>query len=385
MIEDLRRLADTHVAEAVKLRHELHRIPELAGHEVETSRLIRARLLDLPLTTLPPFLATDVVAILGGEGPNVTLRADIDALPITEETGVAYASLHPGVMHACGHDGHTAMLYGAARILCDLRGALPKGSVRFVFQPGEEVAALARDLVAAGALDNPPANFCAALHGWPGVPHGCVSTRPGAVMAESVHFRLVVTGRGGHGSMPEKAINPIHALSEIIIRLRRECPPICSVCRVGGGSSDNVIPDTAWLAGTSRSLDDETSRRIESALRTIADEVCRKEGATYTLDYQRRYPVTASSPEGAALAEAAAREALGEDRFVPMAASSLSSEDFAYFLRKAPGVYCHLGLGDHAPLHTSRFDFDDSVVKDGMLFLAALAVKALERGAFALR
>lgn len=379
MKEKILQLAKRHVDEAIALRRALHRIPEIAGREFKTSALLREKLSALPLDLRQPYLETDVVAMLNESrgGRNITLRADIDALPIMEETGSPNTSTHSGFMHACGHDGHMAMLYGAARVLCDLREELPAGNVRFVFQPGEEAVAMARKLVAAGVLENPPADFCAAVHGWPGVRHNCVSTREGAVMAAAVHWTLTITGRGGHGSMPEKAVNPMHSAARIIDRLRRECPPVCSVCHIDSGFNQNIIPDTALMEGTTRNLDDATGDKIEAVFRAVVDEVCREEGTAYALDYDRLYPVCASSAHGAALAKSVTEKYLGADRFEPMAKSAMSSEDFAYFLMKCPGVYCHLGLGDHTPLHRSMFEFDDALVETGMVFFAGLAVEFL--------
>lgn len=375
-------LAGRFLDEAAALRHELHKIPELAGKEYKTSALLRERLGALNLKVEKPYLETDVAALLNADSPgrNVTLRADIDALPVMEENPLPYRSQHPGTMHACGHDGHMAMLYGAARILCELRAELP-GSVRFLFQPGEEIAALAKPLLEAGAADHPEMEFCAALHGWPNVPHGCISTRSGAVMAAAGFFRLTVIGQGGHGSMPRKTRNPICVLARIVDALRRECPEngVCSVCRIAGGSNSNIIPATAEIAGTTRYLDEETGEKINALLRNVAERVCAEEGVKYELDYQVTYPVTKTSEEGALLAREVAEQYLGKERFVPMEQSAMASEDFSYFLQRSSGVFCHIGLGEHAPLHSSRFDFDDTILKNGMIFLAAAAYEYLRK------
>ena len=380
MKEEILKLAGRHLEEATALRHELHKIPEIAGKEFKTSALLRKRLEALPLKVLDPFLETDVVALLNDSRPgcNVTLRADIDALPVTEENTSDHVSTHPGMMHACGHDGHMAMLYGAARILCDLRDRLP-GSVRILFQPGEEVAALAKPLIEAGAVDVPKMDFCAALHGWPNVKYNCISTRTGAVMAAAGFFYLTVTGRGGHGSMPSKALNPINVIARIVDALRKECPGegVCTVCHIDGGSNTNIIPATVKIEGTVRFLKDGVGREIETVFRSVVERICKEEGATWELDYTVTYPVTASSAEGAELAKAVTEKYFGNGRFVPMKESSMSSEDFSYFLRKSSGVFCHLGLGEHTALHNSRFEFDDKVLKTGMIFLAGIAADYL--------
>ncbi len=376
----IQKLADRFYGEAVAFRHKLHRIPELAGNEYKTSALIREQLATLPLTVQRPFLETDVVALLNPEsdGPNVTLRADIDALPITEEVTSDHASTHPGMMHACGHDGHIAMLYGAIRILCELHKEL-RGSVRFVFQPGEEIRAMAKDLLDAGAVDKPKMDFCAAIHGWPNVPRNGISTRTGAVMAAAGFFKVTIIGKGGHGSMPSRALNPIIAASRIVEALRNECPPdcVCTVCHINGGNNSNIIPDHALLEGTVRFLEPAAGVVLEKVFRQVVERICNEEQVRYDLNYNVTYPVTASSSEGADLARRVTEEYLGPDRFVPMAESSMSSEDFAFFLQKSSGVFCHLGLGEYEPLHSPRFEFDDAVLKTGMLFLAGTAAEYL--------
>ena len=372
----LRQLADRFLPEAIALRHELHRIPELAGQEVKTSRRLREALAPLPLEVLPPFLGTDVVALLGRGrgGRNITLRADIDALPVQEQLQSDHVSTHPGRMHACGHDGHAAMLYGAIRILCEVKDQLPPGSVRFVFQPGEEVQCLAKPLVEAGALQNPPADFVAALHGWPNVPHGHISTRVGANMAAAGFFHITITGHGGHGSMPRNARNPIPAAGEIAAALCTKAPEgtVCTVCHIDGGSNTNIIPGTVLLEGTTRYLDEALKPALDQFLRGTVNDICAREGLAADIDYRVTYPVTNSTDLGVQLARQTALECL-DGAFTPMPRSSMSSEDFAFFLQNAPdGVFAHLGLGTCPPLHSPTFEFDDTVLKTGMLYFAGL-------------
>ena len=363
----------------IEFRHALHRIPEMAGAEFETARAIRERLAGLDLEVLPPFLGTDVVAILHGRGPgrNVTLRADIDALRVHEETGAAYASRHDGRMHACGHDGHAAMVMGAAELLASRRDSFD-GSVRFVWQPGEENRAMGRDLIEAGALENPRADLVTALHGMPGLPVGVLALRNGAMMASCAHFKVTIRGRGGHSSRPHQAIDPVVAAAAIVVELQsvvsRRIDPqqaaVLSVCRIAGGELANVIPDEVVLEGTARALDMKVAAALETGVREVVEAVSRAHRTRCEIDYRLAYPVTLNAPEPTALARRVIRETVGDERFVELAASSMEAEDFAYYLQRYPGVYVKLGTGENCPaLHNSKFDFPDAALAAGIEYL----------------
>lgn len=363
----------------IEFRHTLHRIPEMAGAEFETSRAIRERLAGLDLEVLPPFLGTDVVAILHGRGPgrNVTLRADIDALRLNEETGVPHASCHEGRMHACGHDGHAAMVMGAAELLASRRDSF-NGSVRFVWQPGEENRAMGRDLVEAGALENPRADLVTALHGMPGLPVGVLALRDGAMMASCAHFKVTIRGRGGHSSRPHQAVDPVVAAAAVVVELQsvvsRRIDPqqaaVLSVCRIAGGELANVIPDEVVLEGTARALDMNVAAALESGLREVVDAVSRAHRTNCEIDYRLAYPVTFNAPGPTALARRVIRETVGGERFVELAESSMGAEDFAYYLQRYPGVYVKLGTGENCPaLHNSKFDFPDAALAVGIEYL----------------
>ena len=363
----------------IEFRHTLHRIPEMAGAEFETSRAIRERLAGLDLEVLPPFLGTDVVAILHGRGPgrNVTLRADIDALRLNEETGVPHASCHEGRMHACGHDGHAAMVMVAAELLASRRDSF-NGSVRFVWQPGEENRAMGRDLVEAGALENPRADLVTALHGMPGPPVGVLALRDGAMMASCAHFKVTIRGRGGHSSRPHQAVDPVVAAAAVVVELQsvvsRRIDPqqaaVLSVCRIAGGELANVIPDEVVLEGTARALDMNVAAALESGLREVVDAVSRAHRTSCEIDYRLSYPVTFNAPEPTALARRVIRETVGEGRFIELAESSMGAEDFSWYLRRYPGVYVKLGTGEDCPaLHNSKFDFPDAALAAGIEYL----------------
>lgn len=363
----------------IEFRHALHRIPEMAGAEFETSRAIRERLAGLDLEVLPPFLGTDVVAILRGRGPgrNVTLRADIDALRLNEETGVPHASCHEGRMHACGHDGHAAMVMGAAELLASRRDSFD-GSVRFVWQPGEENRAMGRELVEAGALENPRADLVTALHGMPGLPLGVLALRDGAMMASCAHFKVTIRGKSGHSSRPHQAIDPVVAAAAVVVELQsvvsRRIDPqqaaVLSVCRIAGGELANVIPDEVVLEGTARALDMRVAAALEAGFREVIESVCRAHRTSCEIDYRLSYPVTFNAPEPTALARRVIRETVGGERFVELAESSMGAEDFAYYLQRYPGVYVKLGTGENCPaLHNSKFDFPDAALAAGIEYL----------------
>lgn len=363
----------------IEFRHALHRIPEMAGAEFETSRAIRERLAGLDLEVLPPFLGTDVVAILRGRGPgrNVTLRADIDALRLNEETGVPHASCHEGRMHACGHDGHAAMVMGAAELLASRRDSF-NGSVRFVWQPGEENRAMGRELVEAGALENPRADLVTALHGMPGLPLGVLALRDGAMMASCAHFKVTIRGKSGHSSRPHQAIDPVVAAAAVVVELQsvvsRRIDPqqaaVLSVCRIAGGELANVIPDEVVLEGTARALDMRVAAALEAGFREVIESVCRAHRTSCEIDYRLSYPVTFNAPEPTALARRVIRETVGEGRFIELAESSMGAEDFSWYLRRYPGVYVKLGTGEDCPaLHNSKFDFPDAALAAGIEYL----------------
>ncbi len=372
----------------IKFRHELHRIPEIAGQEFKTQKAIRARLEKLDLEVLPPFIGTDTVAILqGGCGPgrNVTLRADIDALKILEANQVEYVSTHPGMMHACGHDGHTAMLMGAAEVLASRRNEFA-GTVRFVWQPGEEIQAMARKLVAAGALENPRADLVTAIHGYPGMKLGTIGCRDGASEASCAVFKVTVHGKGGHSSSPNQAIDPLLIASTMVVELqsiisRRINPQhaaVLSVCRFESGQLANVIPTEAVFEGTIRAFDSEDCKLLEAYLRNIVTSVARAHNATVDIEYHQDYPVTQNWHEPTEMARRVIKRTFGEENYYEIPHPSMVAEDFAYYAQKYPSVYVKLGTGENSPLlHTANFDFPDEALPRGIGYFVEFALEAL--------
>lgn len=368
-------------AEMVEFRHELHRTPEIAGQEFKTMRMIRDRLSELDLEILPPFLETDTVAILHGARPgkNLTLRADIDALRLEEKTGRTYASEIPGMMHACGHDAHTSMLMGAAEILCSMKDEL-KGTIRFVWQPGEENAAMAKYLIAAGALDSPSPDMVAAIHMAPGIPVGMMKVCRGASEAACSHFRITFRGKGGHGSLPHASRSALTAAAFAVVeaqsivpnRLNPHHAGVISICCFNSGTLHNIIPEEAVLQGTIRSFDIADDELLANALREVCEGAAKIHRVECEVDIVRGYLPVVNTPAEIEMAILAAERAGLKTGFPQY--PSMGSEDFSYFLTKAPGVMIKLGNGENAPaLHQPDFDADDEAMRYGIGWFVELA------------
>lgn len=387
MKEQIRQMVDAIIPEITALRHEIHSNPELAGEEVNTSRLVREKLAGTAIKLLPPYLKTDVVGLLDGSapGPNVTLRADMDALPLDELTGLDYASKCPGRMHACGHDGHTAVLAGAALVLNRLRDRF-HGSVRFVFQPGEEVVAMGRELVDAGALDDPPPKAVFALHTWAHPECGRILSRPGAVMAATGFFKITITGQGAHGSAPHNSIDPVLIGSHLVTGLQAIVarninplePAVVSVCHFSSGQNSNVIPETAFLEGTYRFLGPETGETIRRLIREYSEGICKAFGASCEVELNQPYDIVFNSPEYVDMVRDTALEYLGEGSYEELGTPSMGGEDFCFFLQKAPGAFFRLGNGSGGvSIHSPRYNFNDDAIRNGILMMVHLALKTL--------
>jgi amidohydrolase len=376
-------------------RREIHQYPELSFTEHRTAGLVNAALIDLGVQTETEIAKTGVVGhILGGRGPVVGLRADMDALPIDEESGVEYSSTRPGIMHACGHDAHTAMLLGAATILKGLadEGRLP-GSVRLLFQPSEE----AQDaegksgglrMVEEKALDGLDAVF--GIHVDPTYETGVVGTRSGPLLAAADTFEITVRGKGGHAARPHNAIDPIllasHAVQAIHHIVSRRLNPLeAGVITIGvirGGTVDNVIPDTVYMTGTIRSFTQESRQILHEELRRACG-VVEALGGSFDLKIQTGYPPTVTDETATEVMMAATRDFLGEEN-VRIAPQRMGAEDFSYMAQQAPGSF--LRLGTHDPnwdqpyfVHTAQFRMDENALPIGAAALAAAAVKWMQQ------
>ena len=378
---------DSFGQDIVSLRRDIHREPELGFDTQKTAEKVLDALDGLPLKIQTGVAENGVVATLkgeGGDGPTVALRADMDALPIHEETGLPFASETDGKMHACGHDGHTSMLVGAARALSQdhLRERL-NGTVKFVFQPAEEGQAGGRAMVEEGVAEGVGAIF--ALHLWPGLQFGTAATKAGPIMAAADAFEMTVRGSGGHGAMPHLAVDAVAIAVQVVTALQtivsREVDPVepavLTVGEIGAGSAFNIIPETARLGGTVRTFDADLRERIPERIEELARGVARGMRGDVELAYRFSYPVTSNDAGSAELALGVVGELFGEDRAVELDHPSMGAEDFAFFLEKVPGAFVWLGVGDVSGLHTPQFSFDEEILSQGAALLTALALESL--------
>jgi len=372
----------------VALRHDLHAHPELAFEERRTAGIVAAALRLLGLDVHEGLAGTGVIGTLrhGRSRRSIGLRADMDALPMAEQSALAYSSRHGGVHHGCGHDGHTAMLLGAARQLARRRNF--DGTVHFIFQPAEEGKGGARVMVEEGLFDRFPCDAVYALHNWPDLPLGSAQTRPGPIMAAADRFDIVLRGRGGHAAQPHRTPDVLLAASQLVMQLntivaRRIDPAesaVLSVTRVQGGASHNVLPAEATITGTVRSFEPAAQDRIEAALRDAAAGIALGHGVEAEVSYVRYYPATVNSEAEATLALEAA-EAAGLKAGIA-SRPAFTAEDFAFLLRERPGAYLWLGQGradpgDERPLHHPGYDFNDAAIPFGVRWFCAVAERAL--------
>ncbi|WP_091457866.1 M20 metallopeptidase family protein [Actinokineospora iranica] len=372
----------------VRLRRRLHAEPEIGLDLPRTQEKVLAALDGLPLEITTGDALTSVTAVLRGgrPGPVVLLRGDMDALPVTERTGLAYASQVDGAMHACGHDLHTAMLVGAARLLAARRDTLA-GDVVFMFQPGEEGWEGAAAMIAEGVLDaagrRPAAAY--ALHVFTaGAPHGVFTARAGTTMAASDGLRVTVVGAGGHGSRPHRAQDPIPVACEVVTALQtlvtRQSdifdPVVLTVGAFHAGTRGNVIPDTACFEATLRTFSTETRARIKKAVLSLIEGIPAAHGLRTEVEYIDGYPMTVNDPAETAFVADTVTDVLGEHRYQELADPLPGGEDFSRVLREVPGAFVLLGAGDGATdNHSPLAVFDDAVLPDGAAILAELALR----------
>lgn len=390
MVMDFKPRIDSLAPEFVGWRRHLHTHPELAFEEKQTAAFIAGKLREFGLEVHEGIGGTGVVGLLRrGNGPMVGLRADIDALPIVEATGLAYASQTQGKMHACGHDGHTAMLLGAARVLSEMPPA--NGSVAFIFQPAEENEGGGKAMVEDGLFRDFPAASVYGMHNWPGLPAGQFAVHAGPVMAAFDTFEVIVEGQGSHGAMPHQGIDPISVSAQLyqawqLIVSRSVSPTdaaVISVTQIHAGDTWNVVPDAVTLRGTVRTLRPQTRDMIEARMAERADLISRAFGARAHFHYQRRYPATINSAAEAETARLAAAETAAENPVLTDLAPSMASEDFSYMLQEKPGAYIWIGSGpaeNGHNLHSPRYDFNDAVLPIGVEYWVRLAHRVL-RGA----
>lgn len=373
------------LSEIVAIRRDIHMYPELGFEEHRTTSVVADYLSKLPgFEVYRDITPTGVVGVLNGERTSygVALRADIDALPIVEESGVPYSSRNTGIMHACGHDGHTAALLGAARVLSEQRDAIP-GRVILIFQPAEEQLGGAREMCRAGVIERFGIKAIFGLHGWPGEPFGSVCVAEREAMAASDPLVIEIEGKGAHASMPHLSFDPIAAGADIVrtllaLPVRRHDPKVPSVLSFGAfhaGTKGNVIPDRASLLGTLRTLTPDVREYMMTLVEQTIRHVVALHGCTAKVRMEGGYPPVINTPAEVALVQNVAEKLVSKSGCSFQYPPVLAGEDFAYYLEKVPGAFYFLGLGDTSPLHNSHFDFEEKVLPLAVNMHATLALE----------
>ena len=374
-------------AEATEWRRHLHQNPEILYDVQNTAAFVRARLLEFGVDDVVTGIGlTGVVGIIHGReagGRTIGLRADMDALPLEEATGRPWTSTIPGRMHACGHDGHTSMLLGAAKHLAETRNF--KGTVALIFQPAEEGGAGAAAMIQDGLMERFGIEEVYGMHNMPGIPVGEFAIRRGGIMAAPDKFTITIKGRGGHAAQPHRTVDPILIGSQVVGNLQaiasRNADPlrsvVVSVTRFEAGTTHNIIPDSALLGGTVRSLSEDIRDLAENRIRQVVEGLALAHGATAEIEYERNCPVTVNHDEETDHAIRAAVDAVGPGKVNTEIDPSMAGEDFAYMLKSRPGAFIFIGNGDSAPLHNPTYDFSDDAIAYGISYWVRLAEQRL--------
>jgi len=374
--------------EVAEWRRDFHVHPELQYELPRTSGKVAELLRSFGVDEVVTGIAkSGVVGVIKGRGPGKTnrIRADMDALPILERTGLDYASQAPGRMHACGHDGHTAILLGTAKYLAETRNF--DGNAVMIFQPAEEGGAGGRAMVEAGIMDRFGIDEVYGLHNMPGQEAGSIAMRVGGLMAASDEFNIVIEGQGGHAAWPHNTVDPVMIAAQLITALHtivsREIDPIrsavLSVTMMQGGEAFNIIPQKVKLTGTVRSLNDEVRDLMEERLKAVTKGIVETFGGTAEVNYRRGYPVVENTPDETAYAAAIAATVVGDDRVDANVDPKMGGEDFAYMLQARPGAYVFLGNGPSSELHSDTYNFNDEIIPVGVSFFVKLVEGASQR------
>jgi hippurate hydrolase len=377
------------VPDAQAWRREIHQNPGILYDVEPTAAFVAERLQAFGCDEVKTAIGrTGVVGVINGaKGSSsraIGLRADMDALPIEEETNLPYRSKFPGKMHACGHDGHTAMLLGAARRLAQTRDFDGKAVV--IFQPAEEGGAGARAMIDDGLLEKFGIEQVYGMHNWPGAPVGAFAIRKGSLMASADEITITIEGKGGHGALPHLCIDPVMVGAQLIMALQtitsRNVDPldssVISITRFQAGTANNIIPQSAWLNGTVRTLKPATRDMVEKRIHEVAAGVAEASGATARVEYRRGYPPTINHGAETDFAASIARKVAGDERVDVNAPPTMGSEDFSFMLEARPGAFIFIGNGDSATLHHPSYDFNDEVLPYGMSYWVELVETALK-------
>jgi len=373
---NVKQLVQEQKDQVIRIRRELHQIPESGYTEKKTSARVADHLKTAGLDVRTGIAQYGVVGLLRTErpGPTLMIRADMDALPVTEQTGLPFSSTHAGAMHACGHDAHMAMVLGAALVLGRMKESL-KGNIKFIFQPAEEGPGGAKPMIEEGVMENPKVDYAVGCHLWPAIPEGTIGVKAGPIMAAMNRFDIRIIGSEGHGAMPHLCVDALEVGTQVVNALQRIVsrhmnplkPTVVSVGAFHAGKAFNIIPGEAELCGTTRTFDLEIWNTWEPRIRKILQGVCDSMGARFELKFDFGYPPTINDPFMADLVRRCAEEVVGPDKVLEPE-PTMGGEDMSYYLQRAKGCFFFLGVGRPgcAPLHNARFDFNEDVLLIGI-------------------
>lgn len=373
---NVKQLVQEQKDQIIRIRRELHQIPESGYTEKKTSARVADHLKTAGLDVRTGIAQYGVVGLLRTErpGPTLMIRADMDALPVTEQTGLPFSSTHAGAMHACGHDAHMAMVLGAALVLGRMKESL-KGNIKFIFQPAEEGPGGAKPMIEEGVMENPKVDYAVGCHLWPAIPEGTIGVKAGPIMAAMNRFDIRIIGSEGHGAMPHLCVDALEVGTQVVNALQRIVsrhmnplkPTVVSVGAFHAGKAFNIIPGEAELCGTTRTFDLEIWNTWEPRIRKILQGVCDSMGARFELKFDFGYPPTINDPFMADLVRRCAEEVVGPDKVLEPE-PTMGGEDMSYYLQRAKGCFFFLGVGRPgcAPLHNAKFDFNEDVLLIGI-------------------
>jgi amidohydrolase len=389
-MENIHQLVSEHKDLIIKMRRDLHRIPETAYTEKKTSAYVADYLNSLGLEVQTEIAQYGVVGLLKTDrpGPTLMIRADMDALPLEEDTGLDFASQHEGVMHACGHDAHMTMVLGAATVFSRIKNELI-GNIKFLFQPAEEGPGGAKPMIEAGVMENPKVDYSIGCHVWPDIPEGTIGVRSGPFLAAMDRFDLKIKGRGGHGAMPHLCKDALEVGTQVVNALQRIAsrhmdplePTVVTVGTFHAGTAFNIIPGEAELSGTTRTFNPETWNTWEARIEKVIRGVCESMGVDFELKYSPGYPVTINDESAAEVVRRCAAKVVGEDRVVEPP-KTMGGEDFAFYAQKSKGCFFALGVGREsaAPVHNPKFDFNEDVLLLGTETHCRVGLELLKTG-----
>ena len=385
---DIKKLVLEKKEDIIKFRRDLHRIPETAFTEKKTSEYIADRLKQEKIKIQTGIAKYGIVGLIetGKPGPTLMIRSDMDALPITEDTNLLFSSTHDGVMHACGHDGHMAMVLGTASVLNTLKQEL-KGNIKFIFQPAEEGPGGAKPMIEAGVMENPKVDYSVGCHLWPDLPEGHIGVKSGPLMAAMDRFDIKIIGKGGHGAMPHLAVDALEVGTQVINALQRIVsrkmnplhPAVVTIGSFNSGTTFNVIPGEAKISGTTRTFDYSVWNSWPERMEKIISGVCKSMDAEYEFNYSKGYPPTINDDSMAEIVLKCSEQTVDKDKVVEPE-QTMGGEDMAFYLEKSKGCFYFLGVGHEGSfsLHNDKFDFDENILLLGVENFCRVALEVLK-------